>query len=490
MKRQPWCSFVLAGLSLTEYGFEIPSPFVSLTLTNSEITSVTSWKLQCTVGGDAGRKINVAAFEALIYGAAQEANKYTHSSGIPVWFAFGWQTDQGKLAEYVSYQGFTLNFQQSTNGHYMTYTIEGFANLIIPASMPVIRVPEICGIVQASAVFEGLAKSLKATTYYELDIDHTDIPTFINHGVLTTSFNTYVNGTFNGTDDYDQFSGLIPCSKSISLSTSAGGLKLGIKKLSQVTNNVPADRVENYLTNSISDDMPHVSSFTYWVEEPTMTTPGVLHYKCNANLENMHLNSVLEWGTSNTNILSLSGNYRGTAYNMTDLKFKDVNMGFALDGSGNAISNEYEVVNSWSHSLGDVFQTVDIINDVSAIATQFSGDFTIQIPGNVRDYKIAQPISLIVMTGNTLSPVTGIYNIMSVSHTIGSTFITTLKIQRLEVSTANQVAGTQQIRINGRPITNATDRRSWTKNIKSPYQVEFGALYPTFEDLPGNANIF
>lgn len=488
MKKQPWCSFMLAGISLTEYGLEIPSPFVSLTLSNSEITSMTSWKLQCTVGGDSSRKVNIAAFEALIYGAAQAANKYTHSSGIPVSFAFGWQSDRGEISEYVSYQGFTLNFQSTTNDHYMTYTIEGFAHLIIPATMPVLHIPSVCGIVQASAVFEGLALATKATTYYELDIDHTDAPTFIDHGDLTTSFDTYTRGQYDGTDNYDQFPGLVVYSKSYNLSRDAGGLKPEVKKLTQVVNNVPEKHIQNYLTNSIPDDTVQCTSYTYWVDEPTMTTPGVMHYKSNANLANMHLNSVLEWGTSNTNILSISGSYKGTAYNMTNFDFTQ--LGFALDGSGNSVVQDSEVVNSWSSTIGSVFQTVNIINDVNAIASQFSGDFTITIPGNVKDYKIAQPISLLIMTGNTISPVTGIYNIISVSHTIAATFITTLKIQRLEVSTANQVAGVQSVSINGRGIYGSSNSYTKTKNIRSSYKVDFGSIYPTFEDLPGNAYIF
>ena len=40
--------------------------------------------------GDDKRKINVAAFEALIYSAAQASEAEANSSGIPISFAFGW----------------------------------------------------------------------------------------------------------------------------------------------------------------------------------------------------------------------------------------------------------------------------------------------------------------------------------------------------------------------------------------------------------------
>ena len=90
MKKQHWCSFSLSGVSLTDFGLEIPSPFASLNLSNSEISSVTSWTLSVVIGGDDKKKANVAAFEALLYSAAQAASSYADSQGVPVAFAFGW----------------------------------------------------------------------------------------------------------------------------------------------------------------------------------------------------------------------------------------------------------------------------------------------------------------------------------------------------------------------------------------------------------------
>ena len=163
MKRQPWCSVVLAGVNLTSFGFEVPSPFVSLELSNSEIASFTSFTLNVTVGGDASRKVNVAAFEALLYSAAQAASGYQNASGIPVAFSFGWMNELGQIDEYLSYQGFTLQFKVSTNGLYMQYAIQGYATLALQCSMPVLRIPELTGFVQPSAVVEALAKAIKAS---------------------------------------------------------------------------------------------------------------------------------------------------------------------------------------------------------------------------------------------------------------------------------------------------------------------------------------
>lgn len=471
---------MLAGVNLNDFGLEIPSPFSSLELGNSQVSSMTSWTLRCTVGGDSSRRINVAAFEALLYSAAQSAASYENASGIPVSFLFGWLDENGNVGDHLSYQGFTLQFKVSTNGLYMSYELTGYATLALQTSMPVLRIPEVSGIVQPSAVLEGLAIACKATNYYELDIDHNDAPTYVNHNALTTSFNKYVRGTYDGRDNYSDFPGLLRLSKSWNGSRDAAGLMPGIKKLSQLTNNLTITPISNYLVKSFTDETPQCSSFSYWVDEPTMTQPGCIHYKSNAGLLTSQVSDVLEYGTANTNILSLSGSYNGVAYNMTDMNFKSV--GFAVDGSGNSIANATEVVNSWSSSLADVFQTANIINDVNALASQFSGDFTITIPGSTREYTVAQPISLLVMNGNTLSPVSGIYSIIEVTHNISVEFTTTLKVQRLVMSSANQVATAQNIYVSGSGSYPSNSYQT-TSNIKTPYKVEFGEIFPDFTHI-------
>ena len=198
MKKQHFANVTLAGVSLTEFGLKIPSPFASLELNNSEVASATSFTLRCIVGGDASKQINVSAFEALLYSAAQSASQYSDSSGIPISFVFGWLDDNGNIDEYLSYDGFSVKFVVSTNGQYMTYEITGLATLTIQSSIPALRIPEVCGIVQPSAIVEALAKSTKATTYYELDIDHNDAPTLVNHQALNISFNAYIRGKYYG----------------------------------------------------------------------------------------------------------------------------------------------------------------------------------------------------------------------------------------------------------------------------------------------------
>ena len=157
-------------------------------------------------------------------------------------------------------------------------------------------------------------------------------------------------------------------------------------------------------------------------------------------------------------------------------------VGFALDETGNTIVNDTSVVNSWSSSMESVYQTANIINDISALATQFSGNFTVTIPGTVSDYSICQPVSLIIMSDNTLSPVSGIYNVVTVSHVISSTFVTTLKLQRLAISTANQVATGMGIYVPGSSSASSMNFTP-TKNVKSTSRVDFGYVYPTWQDI-------
>lgn len=481
MFKQCFANVALAGVSLTDFGLKIPSPFTSLSLSNSEISSMTQWTLECIVGGDDTNRINAAAFEALLYQSAQNASNYSNSSGIPCSFIFGWLNPDGSIAESLSYQGYTLTFKVSTSGRYMKYSITGYASLAIQTSLPVLRIPEVSGVVQPSAIVEGLAIAVKATNYYDLDIDHNDSPTLVNHGALTTSFNSYVRGSYNGKDDYENFPGLLKLSKSYNSSRDSAGLNTyKVNKLSQAINNRSVSKLDDFLKTSFTDTKPQSSTFSYWVDEPTMTQRGCIHYKSNAGLVGTHLKDTLEYGTANTNVLTLSGSYNGVAYNMTDMNYTQV--GFIVDGSGNTVLQDEQVINSWSSTLADVFQSANIVNDVNAIASQFSGDFTVTVAGSTNKYEIAQPISLLVMSGNTISPITGIYNIISVSHDIGATFITTLKLQRLVMSTANQVAAGQNILIRG-SSSYPTLSYTTTKNIVSTGKVEFGDLYPDFTHL-------
>lgn len=478
MKRQPVCTFSLSGVNITSFGMLVPSPFCSLELSNSEIASYTNWTLKVTVGGDSSKEVNVAAFEALIYSASQTKG-YAKASGVPVSFMFGWLDDNGNVSEYLSYVGYTLKYTSSVNGRFLNYTLSGYASQAVKASMPVINIPALCGYVQPSAVLEGLAKSVKATSYYELDIDHCDAPTLVQHNAMTTSFISYVRGDFNTKDDYDTFPGLVKLAKSYNSTRDGGGIKK-YRKLSTIVNNRRVSSMQSFLKSANTDKTPQSSSFAFWMDEPTMTKPGVIHFKNYSSIQASAMSNALKYGTSDTNVLNISGNYDGIAYNISDMNFST--LGFTLDETGNTVVNPHSVVNSWSSSVQDVFQSANIINDINALATQFSGSFTVDIPGSTKMYTLCQPVSLIVMSGNTLSPISGIYSITSVTHSISNTFVTRLKLQRLAISSANATAAGTGIYISG-SRNGLGSSYTKTKNVKGTGKVDFGTLYPTWEDI-------
>ena len=478
MLKQCFCNVSLAGLSITEFGLKIPSPFCSLAIDNSEIDSYTKWSLGVAVGGDSTERVNIAAFEALIYSAAQTEG-YANASGIPVSFIFGWLDENGNVDTYMSYQGWSLTYNVSTQGRYMKYTLSGYASQAMKASMPVLNVPAVKGFVQPSAILTGLAKAIKATTYYDLDIDHSDAPTYVDHNAMTTSFTSYVRGNRTGEDNYDEFPGLLTLSKSYNATRDAAGIKGG-HKLSTLMNNLSVTPLSDKLKSGPADKTPQYSSFSFWIDEPTMTKPGIIHYKDNSAALTKRDSSALMYGTPDSNVLALSGSYNGVAYNMSDMNFST--LGFTLDETGSTILNDSTVVNSWSATIGDVYQTANIINDINALATQFSGYFTVTIAGSTKAYQLCEPVSLIVMSGNTLSPISGVYSITRVSHSISTAFITTLKLTRLAISAANQVASGMGIYRTGSTIGYQNSFET-TKNIKSTTKVDFGNLYPTWEDI-------
>ena len=80
---------------------------------------------------------------------------------------------------------------------------------------------------------------------------------------------------------------------------------------------------------------------------------------------------------------------------------------------------------------------------------------------------------------------------MSVSHAIKNTFITTLKLQRLTMSSANQVAMSQGIYVvNGTTGGYTSSSYRTTPNVKSPYKVDYGnTIYPDMPQMVANSPI-
>jgi hypothetical protein len=448
------------------------------------------WELTLNVAGDASRKANIAAIEGLWYQAEKAAKNSGYKRGIPVSIMVGWQSPDGQVLECMDIEGWTMQFSVNVpESQHLQYTIKGFGQTAVPTNMPTIRIPAIRGIVQPSAILEALCESLNADNYYDLDIDRFDTPTYISHGIIQTSFTRYVRGNKTKDDGFGDFPGLQPLATQVMGGGQAYGLITDqVKDMGMLVNNVREGERSPYFRSDVNDRPDTVNTFSFWVDEPTMTQRGKINFKSDAVLRVKQNHDQLILGGNETNIFSLSGTYDSVAYTLKNINAGRI--GFTVDGTGNAIASVQPSVSSFSGSLAEVFNSANEINNVNAIATQFSSKITITMAGNVRGYELAQPVTVTVLSGNTLSPISGIYRVMEVTHQLtGSRFITTLVCQRLDTGSPNDAANGATDGINsiatvaGDPVLQRTMRNSQTSNIISPRLVELGNLANTFDNL-------
>jgi hypothetical protein len=493
MRRQrdefPFIAVSMAGVSLTDLGYKIPSPLVGISITNATVRSALMWELTLNVAGDASRIANIAAIEGLWYQAKQAAKNSGYKRGIPVSIILGWQSPDGQVVESMDIEGWTMQFDCNVpESQHLQYIIKGYGQTAVPANMPTIRIPPISGVVQPSAVLTALCEALKADTYYDLDIDRNDSPTFISHGTVQTSFTRYVRGGRSVNDNFGDFPGLQPLATNVMGNSQAYGLITDqIRNMGILVNNVPVGERTPYFRSDINDRPDVVNTFSFWVDEPTMTQRGKINFKSDAVLRIKQNYDQLILGGNETNIFSLSGSYNGVAYTLKNINAGKI--GFTVDGTGNAIASVQPSATAFSASLADVFNSANEINNVNAIATQFSSKITITMAGNVRGYELAQPVTVTVLMGNTLSPISGIYRVMEVTQRLDARFITTLVCQRLDTGSANDVAdgvmaGVSTLTtVSGDTSLQRTIRANQTSNIISPRLVELGTITPTFENL-------
>jgi len=488
----PFIAVSLAGVSLTDLGYKIPTPLVGITIKNALVRSALEWELTLNVAGDSNKRANIAAIEGLWYQAEQSARNSGYTRGIPVSIILGWQSPNGQITESMDIEGFTIQFSVTVpEAQYTQYVIKGFGTTGVPSNMPTITIPPIRGIVQPSAVLEALCRSLKADAYYDLDIDRNDAPTYMAHGTIQTSFTRYVRGTRSPKDNFGNFPGLQPLATQVSTNEQAYGLITEkVRNMGMLINNVPLSERRNYFRSDLNDRPDTVNTFSFWVDEPTMTQRGKINFKSDAGLRIRASNDQLILGGNETNIFSLTGSYDSVAYTLKNINAGRI--GFTLDGSGNSIATVQPTVTAYSATLADVYNSANEINNVNAIATQFSGKITVTMAGNVRGYELAQPVTVTVLSGNSLSQISGVYHVMEMTHRLDSRFITTLELQRLDTGSPSD--GTVSEEVSGGATESITSvyadttsqklaRQSQTSNIISPRKVELGTLTTTFENL-------
>ena len=139
--------------------------------------------------------------------------------------------------------------------------------------------------------------------------------------------------------------------------------------------------VHSLMGSPVAQTQRSASSYTFSITEPTFHTRGVIRYKNNVNLANYVSDDVLIWGGLYTNI------------------------------------------------------------NLNAISTQFNTNVQITIVGKPKVFQVADAVRVVVYTGGTLNPITGVYRIIKVAHNInGTSYTTTLTVQRLDLITANNTA--------------------------------------------------
>ena len=99
-------------------------------------------------------------------------------------------------------------------------------------------------------------------------------------------------------------------------------------------------------------------------------------------------------------------------------------------------------------------------------------------------FQIAEAVRVLVYSGGTLNPVTGVYRIMKVRHNVtGTGYTTTLTLKRLDLITANDTAASIAGYTN--PITVNGQKAATTQGNK-PY---FGEPFQRIMNLMRRGNV-
>ena len=212
--------------------------------------------------------------------------------------------------------------------------------------------------------------------------------------------------------------------------------------------------IHDIMGSPVAQTQRSASSYTFSITEPTFHSRGVIRYKNNVNLANYVNDSVLIWGGLYTNILSISATYQGVTQTLLG-SGASVQTGMGITLKGETLTTESNRQNSYNATLPSMFVAGNTLNNLNAISTQFNTNIQVTIVGAPKVFQVADAVRIVVYTGGTLNPITGVYRIIKVAHNInGTSYTTTLTVQRLDLITANDtatsIAGyTNTARING-----------------------------------------
>ena len=151
-----------------------------------------------------------------------------------------------------------------------------------------------------------------------------------------------------------------------------------------------------------------------------------------------------------------------------------VQTGMGLTLNGDTLVSKDNRQNSYAATVDSMYSAGNALNNLNAISTQFNTNLQVTIVGATHIYKVSDQVKIIVYTGGTLNPITGLYTVLKVSHSItGTSYQTTLTVMRLNMTSANNTASmisgyTNTTKKNG--VQSASKQTSGPLNLGQPFQ--------------------
>lgn len=471
--RQPYMQMVINNVALRSVGYKVPSPLVAIKLTDAENGLYTAFTATLHILGDTHKQAHVGSFEMMLYEFAQMKG----DSVMPCYIEIGWCGDDDSIAtdaegtkQLLSVQGQFVSFTSSVKTGYMEYVLSGQGNLTSTATVRGIAIPAVNGNYRPSNVVEAVLNYINADELFDYDIDHDDEIVHIRKPSCVTSLGEYINGS---TDAKNASRGLIQESYSEGSKSAAYGLpynrSVDYYRRAGYTNK----EIRELMRSPVAQTQRSTSSYSFSVTEPTFHKKGVIRYKNNVNLANYVSEDTLIWGGLHTNILDISATYNGVTQSLLGSGTL-VQTGMGLTLKGDTLITTDNRQNSYSATVESMYAAGNALNNLNAVATQFNTNMTVTIVGSPKRYSVNDSVKIIVYTGGTLNPITGIYQILKVTHSINGTgYQTALTVVRLNLTSANNtvanVSGyTRTTKQNG--VRSASQQSSGKLSLGQPFQ--------------------
>lgn len=456
----PYMQLVINDTAMRSPGYKVPSPLIGINLENAESGLQTNFTATLHIYGDAKNDVHVGSFEMMLYEFAQMQG----DSVLPCYIEIGW-ADGDRILESLKIQGLFIEFNASVKSNYMEYTIKGIGNFTNAGNIRGLAMPAIRGNYRPSDVVEAGLNYIQAHEVFDYDIDHDDEIVPINQPAMVTSLGEFVLGS-------SERPGLIQQSYSEGSKSSAYRLPSKLSSADYRRAGYTNEEIVKLLGPPLSQTQRSASAYSFSITDPTFHQRGIIRYKNNVNLANYVSEDALIWGGLYTNILSITATYNGVTQQLLGSgTMVQTGMAVALDGT--RIVSTANRQNSYAANAESMFAAGNVVNNLNAVSTQFNTDIQVVIVGQPRVFQIAEAIRVLVYSGGTLNPITGVYRIMKVRHSItGTGYTTTLTLKRLDLITANNTAAsiagyTNPVTING---DKAATRRGNVPYFGEPFQ--------------------